>query len=84
MVSGTLYVAVPPGSGALRLEDPRLPMMMAAPVRRGDAPEHLRSFVEVMPEPGTVLLWESWMRHEVLPGTGKGKRVSVSFNYRAP
>src|SRR5690606_19032194 len=40
VVSGTLYVAVPPGSGVLRLEDPRLPMMMAAPVRRGDAPEH--------------------------------------------
>jgi uncharacterized protein (TIGR02466 family) len=31
VVSGTLYVAVPPGSGALKLEDPRLPMMMARP-----------------------------------------------------
>jgi uncharacterized protein (TIGR02466 family) len=84
VISGTLYVSVPPGSGALRLEDPRLPMMMAAPVRRSDAPESLRSFVEVSPEPGTVLLWESWMRHEVLPGSGKGKRISVSFNYCAP
>lgn len=81
VISGTLYVAVPPGSGGLRLEDPRLPMMMAAPMRRADAPESLRSFVEVMPQPGTVLLWESWMRHEVLPGSGKGKRVSISFNY---
>ena len=32
-VSGTVYVTVPPGSGALKLEDPRLPMMMAAPRR---------------------------------------------------
>ena len=33
IVSGTLYIAVPPGSGSLKLEDPRLPMMMAAPSR---------------------------------------------------
>lgn len=82
IVSGTAYVAVPPGSGALRLEDPRLPMMMAAPVRRAEAPEWLQNFVEIAPEPGTVLLWESWMRHEVLPGSGRGKRISISFNYR--
>ena len=35
VVSGTVYVAVPPGSGALKLEDPRLPMMMAAPTSIG-------------------------------------------------
>ena len=34
VISGTVYVSVPPGAGALRLEDPRLPMMMAAPRRR--------------------------------------------------
>ncbi len=82
VVSGTVYIALPPGSRGLRLEDPRLAMMMAAPTRRPDAPEMLKSFVEVVPEPGTVLLWESWMRHEVPPGSGKGKRISVSFNYR--
>ena len=38
VVSGTCYVAVPPGSGALKLEDPRLPMLMAAPpLRAGHA-----------------------------------------------
>lgn len=82
VVSGTVYVVVPPGSGALKLEDPRLPMMMAAPPRREDAPEDLRTFVYAEPEPGTILLWESWLRHEVVPGTGKGERISISFNYR--
>jgi uncharacterized protein (TIGR02466 family) len=82
VVSGTVYVAVPPGSGALKLEDPRLPMMMAAPSRRGDAPEALRSFVYAEPAPGSVFLWESWLRHEVVPGTGKAERISISFNYR--
>ncbi|WP_253190559.1 TIGR02466 family protein [Sphingomonas sp. LM7] len=82
VVSGTLYVALPVGSRGLKLEDPRHAMMMAAPPRRPDAPESLQNFVEIVPEPGTVLLWESWLRHEVPAGSGKGKRISVSFNYR--
>jgi uncharacterized protein (TIGR02466 family) len=82
VVSGTVYVAVPPGSGALKLEDPRLPMMMAAPPRLPDAPEELRTFVYAQPQPGAVFLWESWLRHEVIPGTGRGERISISFNYR--
>ena len=81
IISGTLYVEVPPGSGAIRFEDPRLPMMMAAPIRRDDAPEPLRHFVTVQSTPGKLLLWESWLRHEVLPGTGRGERLSISFNF---
>lgn len=80
-LSGTLYVEVPPGSGVIRFEDPRLPMMMAAPTRRSDAPEELRPFVSVQPSAGLLLLWESWLRHEVLPGTGKAERLSISFNF---
>lgn len=83
VVSGTCYVAVPPGAGALKLEDPRLPMLMAAPPRRADAAEDLASFVYAEPRPGSVFLWESWLRHEVVPGTGREARISISFNYRA-
>src|SRR5438309_3732810 len=82
VVSGTCYVAVPPGAGALKLEDPRLPMLMAAPPRRADAPEDLKTFVYAEPQPGSVFLWESWLRHEVVPGTGQGERISISVNYR--
>jgi uncharacterized protein (TIGR02466 family) len=74
IISGTLYVEVPAGSGAIRFEDPRLPLMMAAPPR----PE---TFVSVSPRPGLLLMWESWLRHEVLPGTGRGGRLSISFNF---
>jgi uncharacterized protein (TIGR02466 family) len=81
VVSGTFYVETPAGSGTIRFEDPRLPMMMAAPVRRDDAPEQLRPFVSVQPRAGLLLLWESWLRHEVLPGTGRGERLSISFNF---
>ncbi len=81
IISGTLYVEVPKGSGAIRFEDPRLPMMMAAPTRAPDAPDELRPFVTVEPRAGLLLLWESWLRHEVLPGTGRGERLSISFNF---
>ncbi len=82
VVSGTAYVALPPGAGGLKLEDPRLPMLMAAPPRRADAPEGSRTFETIQPDAGTILLWESWLRHEVVPNGAKGERISISFNYR--
>ena len=81
IISGTYYVEVPKDSGAIRFEDPRLGLMMAAPLRRSDAPDDLQPFVSVEPRPGLLLLWESWLRHEVLAGSGKGDRLSISFNF---
>ena len=81
LISGTFYVEVPAGSGAIRFEDPRLPLMMAAPTRRKDAPEDLQPFATVQPLPGLLLMWESWLRHEVLSGTGREERLSISFNF---
>lgn len=74
IISGAFYVEAPPGSGAIRFEDPRLPLMMAAPTRA-------QTFVTVEPTPGALLMWESWLRHEVLPGAGRGERLSISFNF---
>jgi uncharacterized protein (TIGR02466 family) len=82
VVSGTIYVAVPDGSGALKLEDPRLGLMMAAPTRAPDAPPELQSFVYAEPKAGAIFLWESWLRHEVMPSQAKEPRISISFNYR--
>ncbi|MFL5294808.1 MAG: TIGR02466 family protein [Phenylobacterium sp.] len=81
VISGTAYVATPGGSSALKLEDPRLPLMMAAPPRRAEAPEELRPFVYLQPEAGTVLMWESWLRHEVPANRARAERISISFNY---
>ncbi len=81
VLSGTVYVTVPPGAGALKLEDPRLPLMMAAPPRAADAPESAKTFVYLRPEAGTVLMWESWLRHEVAVSQAKAERISLSFNY---
>ena len=81
IISGAFYVEAPPGSGAIRFEDPRLGQMMAAPQRRPDASEAMRPFVTIEPRPGLLLLWESFLRHEVLPGKSKAERLSISFNY---
>lgn len=82
VVSGTYYVEVPDGAGAIRFEDPRLPMMMAAPPRRAKASRDAQSFVSIAPKPGTLLLWESWLRHDVPMNNAETERISVSFNYR--
>src|SRR3954463_8830279 len=82
VISGTYYVAVPPASGAIRFEAPRLALMMAAPPRKKKARLQNRLFVDVAPKPGMLLLWESWLRHGVETNRAAGRRISVSFNYR--
>jgi uncharacterized protein (TIGR02466 family) len=81
VISGTTYVAMPDGASAIKFEDPRSQMMMAAPARLPDAREEMRQFVYVAPKVGDVLLWESWLRHEVPMNMSEEERVSVSFNY---
>ncbi|MAU51503.1 MAG: hypothetical protein CMN17_03820 [Roseovarius sp.] len=81
VISGTTYVAMPEGASALKLEDPRSARMMAAPPRRKDARQDMRGFVYVKPQVGDVLLWESWLRHEVPMNLSEEDRISVSFNY---
>jgi uncharacterized protein (TIGR02466 family) len=81
VLSGTFYVELPPGASALKLEDPRHPLMMAAPSRRDDAPESERTFVYLTPKAGEVLMWESFIRHEVPANAAKKPRISISFNY---
>jgi uncharacterized protein (TIGR02466 family) len=81
VLSGTLYLRIPKGASAIRFEDPRLALMMAAPPRAADAPETLQPFIHVQPSEGALLLWESWLRHEVLANQARSDRISVSFNY---
>jgi uncharacterized protein (TIGR02466 family) len=72
---------MPPGASALKLEDPRLSMMMAAPPRLADAEESAKSFVYLTPQPGDLVMWESWLRHEAMANAAKSERISISFNY---
>lgn len=80
-LSGTYYVATPPGAPGLKFEDPRLDRLMAAPPLKAAAHARNRPWITVKARAGEVVLFESWLRHEV-PWVGRGReRVSVSFNY---
>lgn len=80
-ISGTYYVELPKGASPIRFEDPRLPQSMSAPPKKPNAKRHNRPFITLEPKAGTLLLWESWLRHEVPQNGARGARISVSFNY---
>lgn len=81
VISGTFYVAIPDGASSLKYEDPRLGFMMASPPRKKKAKDENRQFIYMAPQPGTLLLWEGWLRHEVPMNQADEERISVSFNY---
>jgi uncharacterized protein (TIGR02466 family) len=80
-LSGTYYVHVPAGCPGIKFEDPRLDRFMAAPPRIGDARRENRPWITVPAAAGQLVLFESWLRHEVAPNPIAAERVSVSFNY---
>jgi uncharacterized protein (TIGR02466 family) len=81
VISGTYYVRVPRGAPGLKFEDPRLDRYMGAPARRADAAERNRAWIVLPAQAGSLLLFESWLRHEVAANASAAERVSVSFNY---
>jgi uncharacterized protein (TIGR02466 family) len=80
-LSGTYYVHVPRGSPGIKFEDPRLDRFMAAPPRKAHGKREARPWVTFSAAAGRLVLFESWLRHEVVPNPAIGERVSVSFNY---
>ena len=80
-ISGTYYVQTPRGCAGLKFEDPRLDRFMAAPPRKADARAEMQPWSIVSAEAGKVILFESWLRHEVAPNPVALERISISFNY---
>jgi len=80
-ISGTYYVITPRGCPGLKFEDPRLDRFMAAPPRTTNARPANRTHITYPARAGHVLLFESWLRHEVAANRSKAERISVSFNY---
>jgi uncharacterized protein (TIGR02466 family) len=79
VISGTFYLDCPKDASVIKFEDPRLSKMMAAPPRK-DA-HSSASFVRYAPKTGHLILFESWLRHEVETNRSKNDRISISFNY---
>jgi len=81
VISGTYYVRTPRGCPGLKFEDPRLSRLMAAPMRRPDADPAQQPHITYPAQAGQVILFESWLRHEVPANPVAAERVSISFNY---
>jgi uncharacterized protein (TIGR02466 family) len=80
-ISGTYYVRTPKGCPGLKFEDPRLSKFMAAPPKLPGAREENRMYTTYPAEAGNVVLFESWLRHEVPANRVTEERISISFNY---
>jgi uncharacterized protein (TIGR02466 family) len=80
-ISGTYYVQTPRGCSGLKLEDPRVDRLMAAPPRRASARPENQTWITIPAQAGHLVLFESWLRHEVPPNPVAGERVSISFNF---
>ena len=66
--SGIYYLQVPEGSGNLVLQDPRSASTM---------------IYEIEPKEGEIILFPSWLRHEVAPShfdESRTSRVSLAWN----
>lgn len=80
-ISGSYYVSTPPECSRIKFEDPRLDRFMAAPPKLPNPRPENEQFVSYGVEAGHVVLFESWLRHEVASNQSEAERISISFNY---
>lgn len=81
VISGTVYLQLPKGSSPIKFEDPRLGFFMNSPTPKLKAKLINQRFITLKPDEGDVVMFESWLRHEVPQNTTAEPRISVSFNY---
>lgn len=81
--SGTLYVNADDTAAPIRFYNPvaKLWRFCPLPVSQDDN-EVTCEFVTHMPTEGKMLLWNSWLEHEVLENHSTDFRDSISFNVR--
>ena len=80
-ISGTYYVVTPKGCPGLKFEDPRLSKFMAAPPKLPGARRENQIHITYPADAGNVILFESWLRHEVAANRVNEERISISFNF---
>jgi len=78
MISGVYYVKTPPKCGRLRLFDPRWFTTNAPDLRYFNDGNSYHYFD---PEPNLMILFPSWLKHDVEPNQSDEERISVAFNF---
>lgn len=72
---GTYYVNCPEGSGDIRYHNPS-----ADKWQEWKSPSKQKQYVDYQPVEGKLLMWNSWVPHEVMLNLSKTPRDSFSFN----
>ena len=81
IISGTFYVLAPKDCSGIKFHDPRTAQFMNTPQIKSSAKIHNQRFFTLNPKPGDIVLFESWLMHEVPLNISKEPRISISFNY---
>jgi uncharacterized protein (TIGR02466 family) len=79
VISGTFYVQVPKDASAIRFEDPRYSLFMNRPPTKTNQAE--QTHYSLQTKAGDLVLFESWLRHDVPLNEAEMPRISISFNY---
>jgi len=81
IISAIYYVSAPEGSGRVVFEDPKEPDMF--PLKGTNQNKNNLSYTRISytPAPGTLLIFRSYLRHLVEPGTNIDPRISIAMNF---
>ena len=82
LFSGVYWVKAPENSGKLMIYDPRPGTHTSMPGHKDvQLPAELWKEAHFNPVAGRILMFPSWLWHEVRPNRSKENRISVSFNF---
>lgn len=77
LLSGSFYLKVPAGSGALVFRDPRPGVLHG--IIKGSIPNG-HANVDLRPSEGLLVLFPCWMEHYVNPHESDEPRICIAFN----
>jgi uncharacterized protein (TIGR02466 family) len=81
LLSGSVYLRVPKGSGPLVFRDPRSGVINS-PIKGAGPNAH--KDVRLAPSDGLLVMFPNWLEHYVEPHEGDTPRIAIAFNARAP
>lgn len=88
LISGLIYLQVPPGSSNLEFFNPRSTNRVWSELLDENTYAHETDVIkiknnqniEIKPTTGLLLFWESWADHQVLENQSKEGRITMVFN----
>ena len=81
-LSGVLYLKCPKGSGNIIFENPIFPLLESyiETLEKFEKNPFNSYHFSLTPKESLLLIFPSWIRHNVEPGEFDGERISISFN----